>query len=249
MNLSEQVVLVTGAAGSLGRQLVSDLAGEAKRVIALDLDAERLASLAEEVPGCSTYACDLCDASRVEETIEKVYAEEPEVGVLINAAGTIHSEALVNLLGEGERRHDFERWRRIIDSNLHASFYVTACVAERMASLRTRGLVLGFSSIAAGGNAGQSAYAAAKAGVNAMTVAWSRELGPFGIRCAAIAPGFIDSPSTRAALSEAQIKRWTRATPVGRMGSVEELVGAVRFIIANDFFNGRVLELDGGLRI
>ena len=90
---------------------------------------------------------------------------------------------------------------------------------------------------------------AAKAGVNAMTVTWSKELGRLGIRCNAIAPGFIDSESTRNALSESIIKHIQSNTPLRRLGKSTEVAKAVVSLIENDFMNGVVLKVDGGLTI
>lgn len=249
MNLAEQIVLITGGANGIGRHLVQDLAVDAKSVVVLDKDEAALEKLGAEYQGIRCYACDLTDYQRVQETVDSVYRDGPAPTVLINNAGLIHSEPLVNLVSRGDRRHDLESWHRTLDANLNSVFYVTVCVAEQMLARRTVGLIVNFSSISARGNSGQSAYSAAKAGVAALTVTWSKELAVFGIRSVAIAPGFIDTSSTRAALSERQLKSWEKQTPVGRLGALDEVSRAIRFIVENDFFNGRVLELDGGLKL
>jgi 3-oxoacyl-[acyl-carrier protein] reductase len=118
-----------------------------------------------------------------------------------------------------------------------------------MVTRRHKGAIINISSIAASGNVGQSAYSATKAAVNALTVTWSKELGMFGIRCNSIAPGFMDTPSTQNALSEAKIKQYQKNTPLGRLGKTEEILQALEFIIENDFYNGAVLQLDGGLKL
>jgi 3-oxoacyl-[acyl-carrier protein] reductase len=169
--------------------------------------------------------------------------------VLVNNAGIIHSEPLVNILSRTDTKHSLENWRKTIDINLNAVFYVTSHVVEKMVKSRSKGVIINISSISSYGNMGQSAYSASKAALNALTVTWSKELGMFGIRCVAIAPGFIDTPSTQAALSEVKIKSYKNATPLGRFGKTEELLHAVIFIIENDFYNGTILNLDGGLKI
>lgn len=249
MILSEQTVLLTGGAGAVGRELVADLLPAAKTVIALDRDEAALAALEADHPGVVCRACDLSSYANVAETIAALHEAEHHISVLVNNAGSIHSEPLINLLSRPDMKHDPEAWHKTIGDNLHSVFYVTSCVAERMAQKRTKGVIINVSSIAAAGNAGQSAYGAAKAAVNALTVTWSKELAPLGIRSVAIAPGFFDAASTRRALSEAVLEKWVKQTPVGRLGSYDEMARAVRFIIENDFFNGRILELDGGLRI
>ena len=112
---------------------------------------------------------------------------------------------------------------------------------------RSKGLIINISSISANGNAGQSAYSAAKAGVNALTKTWSRELSMFGIRTAGIAPGFFDTPATHTALKENTLKKIISEIPSKRLGNLEELTKSVLFIIENDFFNGKILEIDGGM--
>lgn len=249
MKLLDQVVLLTGGAGSIGRHIVESLLPETGRMIVVDKDREALARLRSRHEKLTCYGCDLAEPAEVHDTIERVYAEQPAVTVLLNNAGVIHSEPLINILAREDKRHSLDTWKRTIDCNLNSVFYASSCVAERMVGRRTKGLILNMSSIAAAGNVGQSAYAAAKAAVNALTVTWSQELAMFGIRVAAIAPGFLDTTSTRDALSEANLQKWTKRTPSGRLGKVDELVRCVRFVIGNDFFNGRILELDGGLRI
>ncbi|MDP3421758.1 MAG: SDR family oxidoreductase, partial [Thiobacillus sp.] len=169
--------------------------------------------------------------------------------VLVNNAGIIHSEPLVNMLSRGERVHARESWQRVISTNLDSVFFVTGRVVDRMLARRCKGVVISISSIAANGNAGQSAYAAAKAGVNALTRTWAKELGAMGLRFVAIAPGFIDTPSTRAALSEATLARLQQQIPLRRLGELEHLYLALRHVIENDYLTGTVLEIDGGLVI
>jgi 3-oxoacyl-[acyl-carrier protein] reductase len=248
MNAGQSTILLTGGAGAIGRELVRDFSSD-NRLIVLDRDEAALSELNRMCPEVATYVCNLASFEDVSTTIESIYADRHTVEVLINNAGTIHSEPLISPLKRPDPKHDLDTWHRTIENNLHSVFYVTSCIVERMAALRTAGVVVNVSSIAAAGNPGQSAYGAAKAAVNALTKTWSRELAPLGIRVAAIAPGFLDVASTRKALPEKYIDQWVRQTPARRLGTPQEFSRAMRFIIENDFFNGRILELDGGLRI
>ena len=118
-----------------------------------------------------------------------------------------------------------------------------------MVKTRTRGVVINISSVSASGNAGQSAYSAAKAGVESLTVTWAKELGPWGIRVAGLAPGFTETPSTHNAIAENILEQIRKEVPIGRLGEPSEVAHAVQFLIENDYINGVTLKLDGGLRI
>lgn len=249
MILADVGALITGGASGIGRHLVTDLARVVKAVHVVDKNAAALDELASEIPSIVPHTCDLTDNEAVEATVKATFDSECAPTVLINNAGLIHSEPLINIMSREDRRHDIETWHRTIDANLHTVFYVTRAFADEMVRRRSKGVIINISSISAGGNAGQSAYAAAKAAVSALTKTWSKELGVFGIRCAAIAPGFIDTESTSASLSDAHLKNWKKKTPLGRLGTVEEVAGAVRFIIENDFYSGQILGLDGGLTL
>jgi 3-oxoacyl-[acyl-carrier protein] reductase len=249
MNLSTANILITGGASGLGRTMAAHLAGKAASVIVADRNAEALSQLKEEFPAIECHNADLTDYSAVEALVDVIFKKHGKLNVLVNNAGIIHSEPLVNILSREDVKHSVENWRRTIDVNLNAVFYVTSHVAANMVKSRSKGVIINISSISSYGNMGQSAYSASKAAVNALTVTWSKELGMFGIRCAAIAPGFIDTASTRAALTETKIKAYKNATPLGRLGSTEELLHAVIFIIENDFYNGTILNLDGGLKL
>jgi 3-oxoacyl-[acyl-carrier protein] reductase len=140
-------------------------------------------------------------------------------------------------------------WNRVLAADLSSVFLMTLCVVEKMITARTKGVIVNISSVSAAGNAGQSAYSAAKAGVNALTAVWAKELSLMGIRVVAVAPGFTETESTRQALSEAVLRETVKKVPLKRLGRPEEIADGVLSVIKNDFFNGKVFELDGGLVI
>ena len=249
MNLDGKVVIVTGAAGCLGRVIGEALAAQGCTVVAWDRDRDALAALAEQQPGWTCTACDLVDPDQVAQAVAQAVERHGRVDALVNNAGLIHNGLLFNVMSGAQRRHALDDWRRVLDANLTSAFVATSHVVEQMALSRTRGVIVNISSIAAQGNAGQSAYAAAKAGLNALTVTWARELGALGIRVVAIAPGFVDTPSTHAALSENVIGDLKKRTALRRLVAPGSIAEAVAFALRNDDLTGMVLPLDGGLRI
>ncbi len=173
MDLSGRAAIVTGGAGSLGRVIVAALRHASAKVVVFDALAEPEPFDDDQV----TYvSADVSDESAVASALETAIAVAGNIAVLVNAAGSIHSEPLVNILAT-ERRHGLANWERVVRANLTTTFLVGAHVAEHMAASRTKGVIINFSSVAAAGNPGQSAYAAAKAGVEALTSVWAKELG------------------------------------------------------------------------
>jgi 3-oxoacyl-[acyl-carrier protein] reductase len=250
MKVAGASILVTGGGRGIGRFLVDRLDAESAQVCVLEKDEALCAELREASEGrIKAWACDITDPEAVDAALQSVFDSGIALDVLINNAGIIHSEPLVNMLSRGERVHSRESWRKVMATNLDAVFFVTSRAVDHMLAKRRKGVVISISSISANGNPGQSAYSAAKAGVNALTQTWAKELGGMGLRFAAIAPGFIDTPSTRAALSEAVLARLQQQIPLRRLGDLESIFLAARHIIENDYLTGTVLEVDGGLVI
>ena len=248
MQLSESKILVTGAGRGIGHFIAMGLLDKAAKVFIIDRDQQLLESLAiHEKLVC--FHCDVTKAEEVEKVIAEIFELHGGINTCINNAGIIHSEPLVNFLSKAEKKHSIENWKKVIDVNLNAVFYISSNVAEKMIAKKEKGVIINISSISAQGNSGQSAYSASKAAVEALTKTWSKELGMFKIRCACIAPGFFDTPSTRDSLSENMISKWQRAVPTGKLGELHELLSAVEFIITNEYFNGKVLSLDAGLNL
>lgn len=235
-----KTALITGGASGLGQGVVSCLIERGYQVAVFDLNRYQYDKVL-------SIELDVTDEAQVVAGVEQVMANFGHIDVLVNAAGVIHSQPLLNLMSRDQVRHDYASFRRVMDIDLHAVFLVTSVVAEHMLLQRTKGRIVNISSISAKGQAGQSAYAAAKAGVEAMTKVWAKELGGLGITVNAVAPGFIDTPSTHQALKPEHIATITRETPAKRLGQVDNVVKAVCYAIDNDFVNGSVLSVDGGM--
>jgi 3-oxoacyl-[acyl-carrier protein] reductase len=138
-------------------------------------------------------------------------------------------------------------WDAVIAVNLTGATLMAREVVAAMARAGTRpGVVVNMSSIARHGNRGQSNYVAAKAALAANTVTWARELAPLGVRVGAIAPGMIETPMTQGMNPKAR-DALVAAIPVGRIGTPEDVWRAVRFVIECDYFDGRCIDVDGGL--
>lgn len=232
-------VVVSGGAGALGSQLVSRLVTAGRNVLALDRQFD------VPSPGLSA-SVDLASQEAVREALALLPAGVP-ISLLINAVGLIWNEPVLSFRAGRLAIHSIETWRRVIESNLTAPFVVGAEVAARMAR-SGGGSIVNVSSIAAGGNAGQVAYGAAKAGIESLTRTMATELGPLGIRCNALALGFIDASTTRSALSAGTLATYVERTPLGRLGALQDVYDAITFLEGSSFTNGAVLSLDGGLR-
>jgi 3-oxoacyl-[acyl-carrier protein] reductase len=238
--------MVTGGAQGLGLAMALKLAERGATVVVADRDREALATIPD---GLDSIVMDVTEPEQVRVAVAGVIERFGRLEILVNNAGIIFSEPFVNIMNPVGIMHDYGRFRASLTANLDSVFIVTAAVVEHMVKLRSKGAIINVSSISACGNEGQTAYSAAKAGVNAMTVTWAKELGRWGIRCNAVAPGFIGTESTHKALNEATIKHIKGNTPLRRLGQADEVAQAMIALIENDFINGAVLDINGGLRI
>jgi 3-oxoacyl-[acyl-carrier protein] reductase len=249
MQIEKTTIILTGGAGSIGSFLARDFAGLKAQVVIIDKDKKALEEICNSEKNIEGYVCDLTDFSAVTKCIHEIFDQHPNSSVLINNAGLIYSAPLINLLSTTDQRHEVKKWNEVIDVNLNSVFNVGVNVIDKMVRNHIKGLIINVSSISAKGNPGQTAYAAAKAGVDALTHTWSKELFMLGIRVAGIAPGFFKTNSTIASLSENQLNTIIRKIPSQRLGHLEELGKGIKFIIETDYYNGKILELDGGLII
>lgn len=247
MTLSGKCVWVTGGANGLGRAAVERLLQEGASVVAFDIDGFGLSRLPKS-SNLLTLACDLANTTELEKAIEVATSRFQTTHVLINNAGVIHNEPLVNLFTTN-RRHSIDSWRNVLEINLTVPFILGTYVAEHMLVNRIKGLIVNISSICARGNAGQTAYSASKAGIEAITRVWAKELGAHGIRTIAIAPGFLGTESTKQAISTKSFQELKQKIPVKRLGEANEVVEVILTAIKSEYMTGVVIPLDGGLVI
>lgn len=249
MDLSKSKIVITGAGGAFGSFLIEHFSPICEQVVGLDLQFDSLSSALKNLPNIEFIEVDLRDVNQVDEVVTRIIETYGVIDGLINNAGIIHSEPLVNLLSKESPLHSLSNWKKVIDINLTAVFVLTSRVAMEMIKKRTKGAIINISSISAYGNAGQSAYAASKAGVIGLTKTWAKELGMWGIRSNAVAPGFFDTHSTHAALRENTIKHIKKETPLKKLGEPSELFHTIQYMLENDFLNGEVIDLTGGLTL
>jgi len=246
--------VITGAAQGLGEAISVELAGLGAKLALLDVNAERLDQTVERckqagAADCYAFTCDVASEQSVEHSFAGIEEYLGPVAGLVNNAGILRDAMLVKVKdGEIVDRMSLEQWQQVIDINLTGVFLCGRAAADSMIRANKGGVIVNISSISRAGNIGQSNYAAAKAGVAALSSTWAQELARYGIRSAAIAPGVFETEMVASLKPEAH-ERITSAVPLQRTGAVEELAHAVRFIIENEYFSGRILELDGGLRL
>ena len=253
MKIKNNTFVITGAAQGLGEAVSVSLASLGAKLALLDVNAERLdqtlAACKNEGSDSYAFTCDIADETGVRRCFASIEEHLGPISGLVNNAGILRDGMLVKVRdGEIVDRLSLEQWQQVIDINLTGVFLCGREAATSMIRNDNGGVIVNISSISRAGNIGQSNYAAAKAGVAALTTTWARELARYKIRSAAIAPGVFETEMVASLKPEAH-ERITSAVPLNRTGSVEELAHAVRFIIENDYYSGRILELDGGLRL
>jgi 3-oxoacyl-[acyl-carrier protein] reductase len=253
MDIRNKTVVVTGAGRGIGRAIAVDLARHGADIALFDLNAtdlEESESLCRaESAQARHYRVDVADESDVIGAMQRVAADFGRLDGLVNNAGIVRDALLVKVKdGAVIGRMSAEQWNAVIGVNLSGVFLCAREAAAHMIEFGNGGVIVNISSISRVGNAGQTNYSAAKAGVESMSVVWAKELARYGIRVGSIAPGFTHT-EILAAMRPEILDKLTAPVPLKRLGKPEEIAHAVRFIVENDFFTGRCLEVDGGLRL
>ncbi|MFO0756909.1 MAG: SDR family oxidoreductase [Byssovorax sp.] len=252
MRLEDSKIIVTGGAQGLGRHYAYRLAEAGAQVAVGDVNEAALGSLAEEAKGLKgklvTRKLNVADEAEVGAFVDFAYDAMGGLTGLVNNAGILRDGLLVrrDRATGAITKLTREQWQAVIDVNLTGATLVARDVVAKMAANGQKGVIVNISSIARHGNRGQSNYSAAKAALAANTKTWALEFAPLGIRVGAVAPGMVETPMT-AGMNQKARDALVAAIPVGRIGVPEDIWLAVRFVIECDYFNGRTIDVDGGL--
>jgi len=252
MQLQDKVIIITGGGQGLGRAMGEYLASKGARLALVDLNQERLD---EAVAACKAaggdaraYLCNVANEEQVSDMVARVAEDFGGLHGLVNNAGILRDGLLLKVKDGEISKMSLAQWQAVIDVNLTGVFLCTREVAAKMVELKSEGAIINISSISRAGNMGQTNYSAAKAGVASATVVWAKELARYGIRVAGVAPGFIETEMVASMKPEA-LEKMTSGIPLKRMGKPAEIAHSVAYIFENDYYTGRILELDGGLRL
>ena len=248
MQLKDLKVVVTGGAQGMGAHFAQRLLEAGAQVAVGDISEEKLAALPA---GIHRRRLDVSNEEDIASFVQWAHGAMGGLNGLINNAGILRDALLVKKdKSTGQvRKLSTADWNAVIGVNLTGATLMVREVVAKMVETETKpGVIVNMSSIARHGNRGQSNYVSAKAALAANTFTWAKEFAPFGIRVGAIAPGMIETPMTQGMNQKAR-DALVAAIPVGRIGLPEDLWLAVKFVLECDYFNGRTLDVDGGLNM
>ena len=253
MQLTHKTVAITGGGRGIGRALAERFGRDGAHVALLDVNAADLETTrsALEAAGvvARSYQVNVAVEEEVVAAMDRIVADFGGLDVMVNNAGILRDALLVKAKdGAIVGKMSLAQWQAVIDVNLTGVFLCGREAAERMIRRGCGGVIINISSISRHGNAGQTNYSAAKAGVAALTVVWAKELARYGIRTGTIAPGGVRT-EILASMRPDMLEKLVAPVPLQRLGEPEEIAAAAAFIVSNDFFTGRCIDIDGGFRV
>ncbi|MFN3332827.1 MAG: 3-oxoacyl-[acyl-carrier-protein] reductase [Caldilinea sp.] len=245
MDFSNKVALVTGSSSGIGAAIARELAGGGAKVAVhyrgnADGASAVMAQIVEMGGVCNIYQADVSDASQAASLVKQVQTDLGGLDILVNNAGTTRDTLLMTMKEDD--------WDVVINTNLRSVYAVTKAAIRGMIKQKSGRIINITSVVGISGQAGQANYAASKAGIIGFTKSLAREVASRNITVNAVAPGFIPTSLTDV-LSEEQKTSILANTPIGRMGTPEEVAWAVAFLASerSGFITGHVLTVDGGL--
>ena len=240
--LEGAVAVVTGGSRGIGLAVCRELARAGAKVAVVALNEERAAAAAAALEGGGhvAHSCDVADSTACKKTVRAVERSLGPVSILVNNAGVTRDNILVRMRDE--------EWTQVVSTNLGGAFNMTRAATRGMMKRRAGAIVNVSSVIGIIGNAGQANYAASKAGLHGLTKSVARELASRGVRCNAVAPGFITTDMT-AALGDEKAAELKSRIPLARLGRPEDVAVAVRFLVGPEarYITGQILAVDGGM--
>ena len=245
--LEGKTALITGAARGIGKALALRFAEHGANIaftdLVIDENGEQTKREIEELGGrCEAYASNAADFAQTAEVVEKVKSDFGHIDILVNNAG-ITKDGLMMRMSEGQ-------WDAVINVNLKSAFNFIHAVLPTMMRQRKGSIINMASVVGVHGNAGQSNYAASKAGLIALAKSIAQEVGSRGIRANAIAPGFIETAMT-AALPDEVRQEWTKKIPLRRGGTPDDIADVALFLASDlsSYVSGQVIQVDGGMNM
>ncbi|MDP1660004.1 MAG: 3-oxoacyl-ACP reductase FabG [Methylotenera sp.] len=242
--LTGQIALITGASRGIGAAIALELGEQGATVIGTATSASGAASISKVFAGANIkgegMALDVNDAAQVEATLKAIAEKYGDVSILVNNAGITRDTLLMRMKDED--------WDAVISTNLTSVFRMSQAVLRPMMKART-GRIISISSVVGHmGNAGQTNYAAAKAGMTGFTKSLAAEVGSRGITVNCVAPGFIDTDMT-AELPEDITNKMLARIPAGRLGNVKEIAATVAFLASPNaaYITGETIHVNGGM--
>ncbi|MCZ8132330.1 MAG: SDR family oxidoreductase [Steroidobacteraceae bacterium] len=253
MQINGKTIAITGGGRGIGRAMALAFADKGGHLALLDMNAQDLEETQRlvEAKGVTarTYVCNVTNEEQVAAAMDGIVRDFGRLDVLVNNAGIVKDGLFLKVKdGQVVGKMGLDAWNAVIGVNLTGVFLCGREAAERMVKLGNGGVIINISSISKDGNVGQTNYTATKAGVAAMAVVWAKELAKFGIRSGAIAPGYV-ATDILAGMTPETLAKVTAPVPLKRLGEPTEIAQTAIFIVENDFFTGRTIAVDGGLRI
>jgi len=247
MNLKNKNIIVTGSTRGIGKAIASLLLKEEANVIIHGTNNEKVQSIVQELSANTKskvhgIACNIASMDECKSLIEESISIFGKIDILVNNAGITQDNLLL--------RMKESQWNDVINVNLNSVFYMTKSIARHFLKNKQGKIINITSVVGLMGNAGQSNYAASKAGIIGFTKSIAKELGPKGIICNAIAPGFIQTDMINT-LPEEYINNIIDSIPTKKLGSTEDVSNLVMFLASDkaNYITGQTISVDGGMNM